>query len=196
MFGLPKLLEKSPRAIGLTLLGNLLNRVMDYLNPQPPNWGVFIAGTTEPAFAFSSVSELSIGGDANISDYPIENGTFTTYNKVLMPNTYPIRLCRDGSEAQRGAFLAWLQASLTSLELFDVLCPENSYSSVTLKSYRLTRSSTNGAAMIVAECIFQEVRQIPAAYGATRITDPANRPPTPAARVNPVAAPAITNFPP
>jgi len=185
MFGIPNLLRKAPGAIAITLLGNSVSRLMDFLFPAP-TWGVYRPGTTTPAFEVSSVAELDLGGETALSDYPIETGSFTTYNKVLMPNVFSIRLTRDGSENQRAAFLNWLQAVLQSLDLFDVLCPERTYRNVTLKSYRITRTSESGAAMIVADCIFQEVRQIPALYGTSQISAPANQPPTPTVRVSPV----------
>lgn len=185
MFGIPQLLNKAPKAIAFTLLGNLANTIVDFLFPAP-TWGIYKKGTTTPAFDVSSVAELSIGGESNVSDYPIEDGTFTTYNKVLMPNIFPIVMTRDGSQAERTAFLNWLQVTVGSFELFDVLCPERTYRNVTLKSYRISRSSSSGAAMIIANCIFQEIRQIPAVYSSSSTPNPENQPATPTARTHPV----------
>ena len=192
MFGIPNLLRNAPTAIVLTLLGNLVSSLNDFFNPAPL-WGIFLPGTTTYATEVSSVQEVNVAGETSVSNYPLEDGTFSTYNKILLPNTYAIRLVRDGSETQRGALLQWLQASLGSLDLFDVLTPEAGYSNVTLKSYRIMRTREAGAAMIVADCIFQEIRQIPAVYSASRITDPANQPATPAARVSGV--PTDRTFP-
>lgn len=194
MFGAPKLLngQINPAVIGL--LGNLVNSLINLRFPAP-NWGVFLPGTTTKAFDVSSVSELDIGGESAVSDYPLENGTFTSYNKVVMPNVFAIRLTRDGSETQRAAFLTWLATNKDALTLFDILCPEATYTNATLKSYRVSRSSSSGAAMVLADCIFQEVRQIPAVYSSSNITDPSNRPATPTTRVNSVPNPGLTTFP-
>lgn len=185
MFGIPKLLNQLPRAVGITLLGNSANALIDFLFPTP-NWGVYKKGTTTKAFDVSSVVELDISGESNVSDYPIEGGTFTTYNKVLLPNAFGIRMTRDGNQEQRTAFLNWLNTTLGSFELFDILCPEYTYKNVTLKSYRISRTSESGASMVSADCLFQEVRQIPASYTTTRIPAPANQPASPAARTHPV----------
>lgn len=194
MFGIPKLLNQLPRAVGLTLLGNAANRLMDFLFPAP-NWGIYKKGTTQLAFEVSSVVELDIGGESNVSDYPVEDGTFTTYNKVLMPNMFALRMTRDGSQAQRTAFLNWLNTNLGNFELFDVLCPERTYRNVTLKSYRISRTSAAGAAMVTADCIFQEIRQIPAAYTTAGIPEPENQPATPTVRVNPIPDSNVVGFP-
>lgn len=191
MFGVPNLLNGLPRAAGLSLLGAGVSRAMDAIFPAP-NWGVFLPGTTDPAFVVSSVTELDVGGESNISDYPIETGSFTSYNKVVMPNVFAIRLARDGSETERAAFLQWLAASAANLDLFDVLCPEATYQNVTLKSYKVSRTSESGAGMIMADCIFQQVRQIPAQYSNSDIPDPNNQPTTPTARVNAVPTTAVT----
>lgn len=185
MNGIPNLLRNTPRAIGLTLLGNAAQALVDFLFPTP-TWGVYLPGTTTKAFDVSSVGEMGIGGEAHVSDYPIEDGTFTTYNKVVMPNGFAIRMTRDGSESDRAAFLKWLEFSKNTTTLYDILCPENVYLNATLRSYRVVRSVNSGAGMIVAECIFQEIRELAAAYGSSNITDPENQPTTPTARVNPV----------
>lgn len=194
MFGIPKLLNKPPTAQDFSLLGNLVNSIINLRFPAP-NWGVFLPGTTTKAFDVSSVVELDIGGESAVSDYPLENGTFASYNKVIMPNVFMVRMTRDGSETQRAAFLNWLEINRGALSLFDILCPEAIYPSATLKSYRITRNSSSGAAMVIADCVFQEVRQIQAVYSSSSITSPANRPSTPAARVNPVANPSLITFP-
>lgn len=193
MFGIPNLLRKAPKAIALTLLGNLANAIVDFLFPAP-TWGVYLPGTTTPAVAVSSVTELNIAGESIVSDYPIETGSFNTYNKIAMPNVFAIRLTRDGSEAERKEFLQWLELNVILLDLYDILCPENTYTKATLKSYRVSRSGTSGAGMIIADCIFQEVREIPAVYSSSQVTDPENQSTTPAARVSPEAAPQV-DFP-
>lgn len=185
MFGAPNLLNGPAASPVPSLIGNAIFSAVAAFYP-PPNWGVFKVGTTEPAFPVSSVLELDIGGESVISNYPIEDGSFTTYNKVVMPDTFPIRLIRDGAEPIRAEFLKWLQNAKNSLDLYDVLCPENAYPNVTLVSYRVTRTSESGAALILADCLFQQVRQIPAAYTRTAIPLPENQPSTPTTRVSPV----------
>lgn len=185
MNGIPNLLRNTPRAVITGIIGKSLDSLIDYLFPTP-NWGVFVSGTTSKAFDVSSVVEQDIMTDSAISDYIIETGSFATYNKVQMPNVFSIRLTKDGSEFERGEFLDWLESSKNGLDVFDVLCPEKTYSSATLKAYRVSRSAQSGAARIIADCIFKEVREKPADYSSTRITNPENKPKTPTVRVGAV----------
>lgn len=191
MNGQPQLLNGAPPVFVTGLLGNLISTLINIRFPAP-NWGVFLPGTTDKAIEVSSVVELDLAGESAVSDYPIETGSFTTYNKVILPNTFQVRMTRDGSETQRAEFLNWLSVNKDATTLFDILCPEVVYPNATLRGYRVSRSSSSGAAMIVADCLFQEVRQVTTLYKSSNISDPKNMPSTPTARVSPVETTAVT----
>jgi hypothetical protein len=183
--GVPNLLRNAPKAIGISLLGNAVSSIWNYLFPGP-TWGVFDVGTADPSVQVSSVGEVDISGESRVSDYPIQTGSFTAYNKVQMPNVVTIRMTKDGSDDSRASLLAWLADNVVRRTLFDVLTPEWRYASMTLVGYRVGRSARSGAAMIIADCLFQEIRQLPAKYSTTNIPDPENQPSPPTNRANPV----------
>jgi len=182
--GVPNLLRNAPKAIGITLLGNLASAVWNFLFPGP-TWGVFKVGTADPAIVVSSVVEQDISAESRASDYIIQSGSFTNYNKVQTPNIITIRMTRDGNEASRQEFLQWLDTNIAATSLFDVLSPEFRYPNVTLVGYRMSRSARSGAAMIVADCLFQAIRERPGIFSSTIIADPGNQPSTPTVRVYP-----------
>lgn len=182
--GVPNLLKNAPKAIGLTLLGNAASALWNFLFPGP-TWGVFDVGTTDRSVAVSSVSEIDISAESRVSDYPIQTGSFTTYNKVKLPNIVTIRMTKDGQEISRAELLSWLDLHVNAQTLFDVLTPEWRYPSMTLVGYRMNRSARSGAAMIIADCLFQQVRELPAAYSVATIEEPENQPSTPTARAYP-----------
>lgn len=184
MFGIPNLLNKAPRAIAITLLGNLVGQIYDFFVQDPP-WGVYKAGTTEKAVDVTSVSELDTTGTSLVSDYPIETGSFVSYNKVQVPNFFSIRLMHDGFLGVRGSLLEWLEANVGNLETFDIICPEKVWSNVTLVRYRVSRRAEAGAGMIVADCDFQQVRERPAVYTNSKVTAPENKQSEPAVQVQP-----------
>ena len=183
--GAPNLLRNYPRAFGLTLLGNVVNAAWNFLFPGP-QWGVFIEGTATPAVTVSSVLAVDAAGDSRTSDYPLQTGSFTTYNKVRTPNVFRITITRDGFESDRQELLQWLVDNLDQPTVYDVVCPEFRWPSVTLVSYRITRTAQSGAGMILAECIFQQIRQLPVVYSNSTIASPENQSSTPTARVNAV----------
>lgn len=184
--GVPNLLKNAPKAIGITLLGNLATKLWDYLFPGP-TWGVFKVGTTDVAIEVSSIIEQDVSAEARASDYIIQTGSFTNYNKVRQPDIITIRMTKDGGDVSRLQLLYWLNQHVTETSLFDILSPEWRYPNMTLVGYRLGRSARSGAAMIVADCLFQQIREKPAVFSITNIAEPENQPSTPTARVNPIA---------
>lgn len=192
--GVPNLLKNAPKAIGITLLGNLATKLWDYLFPGP-TWGVFTVGTSDPAIEVSSVLEFDVAAEARVSDYFIQTGSFTSYNKVRMPDIIPIRLIKDGNETSRLQLLYWLDDNVTKTSLFDILSPEWRHHNMTLVGYRMSRSVRAGAAMIVADCLFQQVREKAVVFSSSTISDPEAQPSTPTVRVYPAPATPAPNSP-
>uniref|UniRef100_A0AAU6W2U9 Phage tail protein n=4 Tax=unclassified bacterial viruses TaxID=12333 RepID=A0AAU6W2U9_9VIRU len=169
--GVPNLLKTAKKAITLTLLGNGLSALKSFLFPGA-TWGVFDVGTANRAVDVSNVMEVDISAESHTSDYIIQSGSFTSYNKVQMPLITTIRMTKDGGEESRQLMLAWLEKNVSDTSLFDVLTPEYRYASMTLVGYRMSRSARSGAAMIVADCLFQEVRQRAATYINSNASQP------------------------
>ena len=181
--GIPNLLNGLPRAAAISLLGMSIRGAWDALFPGPV-WGVFNPGTTDEAVQVSSVVYVDIAGDSQVSDYPLQSGSFTSYNKVVTPNLFRVALANDGNEDERRAFLLWLEQNAAETSLFDVYCPDYVWPKATLVSYRISRSARNGATMLVADCVFQHVRELPSTYSTTNVPNPDNQSPAPTARVN------------
>jgi len=186
MDGIPNLLNPLPRNVTLTVLGNAVTGLFNFLFPGP-QWGVFKPGVAEPAVVVDSVVAIDIAADASASTYPIQTGSFTNYNKVRNPDAFRVELSRDANEQGRAEFLAWLEANASDTTLFDIVVPEKAWPNSTLIAYRVSRRASMGAARIVADCVFQQVRELPAQYSSSEVPDPNNQSPAPTARVNAVA---------
>lgn len=198
MFGVPNLLNKAAKALPYTLIGNAISAIYDYFVPAP-RWGIYFPGTTDIAMHVSSIVELDIVADTVVSDYILESGSFTTYNKTLRPINFGVRVTRDGMEYLRSDFLGWLERERDALSVFDVVCPEYTWTNATLVGYRITRSAQSGAAMISADLFFREVREKPAEYTNSKINAPENQETTPTVLVSPVPNPpqiTATDLPP
>lgn len=180
--GVPNLLKNAPKAIGITLLGNLATKLWDLLFPGP-TWGIFKVGTSKPAMLVSSIIELDVSAEARVSDYIIQSGSFTSYNKVRQPDIFSIRMIREGDDLNRNDMLLWLSENMSKTSLFDVLTPEFRYSNVTLTAYRVSRSARSGVSLIIADCLFQQVREKPVVFSSTTIAAPENQPASPTVRV-------------
>jgi hypothetical protein len=94
-----------------------------------------------------------------LSDYPLEKGAFESYNKVSTPFSAKIRFASGGSEQEREALLTSVATIASTLELYDLVTPEKTYSNVNVEHYEWARSSHNGVGMIQVEIWVLEIRQ-------------------------------------
>jgi hypothetical protein len=152
-----------------------------------------LTGGGKPVITPDSVISLEWHGEERISDYPVENGGFASFNKVAVP--YDLRIVMTcaglnyvqttlqpvtqllnqalaglglafGQPMSRDAFLSALDSMLDSTTLYDVITPDKVYKNVNLVSYSHAKKHDDGATMVVAELIFREVRtSVSANYG-------------------------------
>lgn len=127
-------------------------------DPVPGTWGLYDADNILVLTA-DTVLAVAFGNDFRISDYPLEDGGFESYNKVATPYTARIRMAFAGKSAgDRAQFLSDLDEALKSLELYSVVTPEAVYGNANIARYDYKRESREGAGMIVADLLITEVR--------------------------------------
>lgn len=180
---------------------------VDLLNTGSPTYAVVMAGTQTsqggfvpsvagnlgasksgtPVLTPDSVLSLEWHGEERISDYPVQNGQFASYNKVKVPfDLRMVMTCQGlnyvqsalqsvtqsldqalgqlglafGQPMSRDAFLKQLDTMLDSTDLYDVVTPDKVYQNVNLVGYNHAKQDTKGAVMIIAELMFREVREV------------------------------------
>jgi len=193
--------EEPILAIGLGTVENLLGSAFQ----QAPRWGIFdlegeqlgltIAGSTTALQSLgntlldqltgNSTPVLSTIGfdflkEMKVSDFPVEQGGFASYNKVEMPANPTVMLAFAGSESDRTAFLAAIDAATKSTGLYNVVTPEVIYIGYTIERYRYSRRATKGATLLLVEIALKEVRQVSPAFATvSQIVNPQNTSATP-----------------
>lgn len=199
---------------------------IDLLNTGAPAYAIVTAGSTAtqggflaavagklggvnggtPVITPDSVLSLEWRGEERISDYPLMDGTFSSFNKVKVP--YDLRMvmtCQGlnyvqevlqsvtqqidqalgnlglafGQPMDRPAFLQQLDAMLDDTNLYDVVTPDKVYKNVNLVSYNHAKKNDEGATMIVAELLFREVRVSQASFYDTPISSASESAATP-----------------
>jgi hypothetical protein len=180
---------------------------VDLLNTGAPTYAVVTAGTSansggfmasvsgvlgatqsgRPVLTPDSVLSLEWHGEERISDYPVQNGQFVSYNKVKVPfDLRMVMTCQGlnvvqdalkpvtqlldqalsnvglafGQPMTRDAFLRQLDSMLDSTDLYDVITPDKVYENVNLVGYNHTKKSDEGGTLIIAELMFREVREL------------------------------------
>ncbi len=121
-------------------------------------WGIF-SQSGAPILTGHSVIAFGNSSEYKISDYPIEQGGFSSYNKVKIPYEVKVQFAVDGTVSNRSAFITNAENLLASLSVVNVVSPDKTYinANVVKVSYDRTRAN-GGASLIMFDVFCREVR--------------------------------------
>jgi hypothetical protein len=138
----------------------------------PPAWGVFDQNGDQVLFP-DSVLEFSNRKEYDIPTFPVVEGSFASYNKVIRPFEIQLRFSKGGTEDERAQFLSDLDDLASSLDLFDVVTPERVYQDVNLVRYEVIRRGAKGAYFLTeVDAYFEQVIEVQAQYTTTAVQLP------------------------
>lgn len=168
-------------ASGLAVIAELGDLVgIDVLNPRSSDWMIIDAVSGGTVIVPDTVPKFEFRGDRRISDYPVEQGAFASYNKVQEPFSIRMQMVCSGlnyaQEAinalslnigqnymQKADFLKTLDGMLATTDLFNIVTPDAIYKNANMEHYDYRRESNDGATMLKIEVWFREVRVAKAA---------------------------------
>ena len=115
------------------------------LGPTTSQWGLFSGGAG--AIPAQSVVAFDYKREFSISDYPVEQGAFRSYNKVALP--YDVRLRYTAVNlAQRSALISSIDEALVSLALYDAVTPEVIIPNVNVTHMDYHRTAEQGLGLL------------------------------------------------
>jgi len=144
---------------------------------DPSQISGFWAGALEslglnPWLSTLSTNSVDYSKETKISDFPVERGSFASYNKVELPANPVVTLCFMGSESDRTSFLDAIDAACKSTDLYTVTTPEKDYIDHSLERYNYQRRAEKGATLLFVEISLKEVRNVTATYTQSQIDTP------------------------
>lgn len=140
-----------------------------------PQWGLFDQDGN-PVLTGDSTLAFEINQDSSVTNYPIEDGGFETYNKVQTPFRVKFTFTKGGTTSDRASFLKKLDDLQASIDEFVAVTPEITYQSVTIDHYDVRRTARGGVTLLTVDVWCQEIRTGSAAQfsnttpGTTQIT--------------------------
>lgn len=124
-----------------------------------PQWGIF--GTTGMTILQAdSVLSVEYAHDYKISDYPLEKGAFSSYNKVQTPFQTKVTFLVGTA---RFNFLSAIETLAGSLDLVTIITPDFQYPSANVTHVSYRRIAQNGVTLIAVEVWCEEIRIVGAA---------------------------------
>lgn len=155
--GVPPLLGGASvgAAVGLATLA--ADTIMGLGGLFGQQWGIFLFGF--PIVLADTVVDLSFKREWIISDYPLEQGAFETYDKVAVPFDIRVRFVAGGSDINKTLLLTSIAAIAGDMNLYDVATPNAVYRNCNVRHYDYSRSSTKGLGLLTVDVWLQEIRQ-------------------------------------
>lgn len=140
-------------AAALTIIGEILP-----LGLFGTKWGI-VDKNGSSVIVPDSFVDFEYREERKIPNYPIEQGSFQSYNKVALPFDCRVTVsCSGNGKMSKQAFLTAIQALLNSLDLVSVVTPNITYDNCNLVHVDYRREARQGATLILAQLWFQEVR--------------------------------------
>jgi len=155
--GIPNV-PKLPRNVGGALIkfggAALINAVFGNY------WGIF-GQNGIPLLLSDNVTSVRHQNTSQVSNAPVERGSFASYNKVGDPFTVTVQMSKgSGGVFARGAFLGLLDTLANSTDLFLVITPEAVYPNMAITGYDYAREASDGARLLKVNIHLAEVRQV------------------------------------
>lgn len=157
--GVPALL-RGGAAIFDTLTFNTIgfgDALGDVIGTDPSKWGVFDDQGT-PIADYDSVFSVDYTNNSRVSNFPVEEGGFTSYNKVATPYDVEVILNCGGSPARRSACLTALQLARDSVDLYSIFTEIDTILNANCVNLSYRHAAEEGAAILTARLQFLEVR--------------------------------------
>ena len=123
----------------------------------PTSWGLFDDQGQQVIFPDSFLG-LEYRNSRRISNYPLEQGAFESYNKVNDPFDLVVGMTCGGDVAKRTDFLATCKALSEDLNLYTLVTPDEVFESVNLERYDYSRKQHNGATLVTVNLYLKEIR--------------------------------------
>jgi hypothetical protein len=129
--------------------------------PTGPVWGLFDS-SGNAVITPTSWLGVDFHSEARVPSYPIELGSFGSYNKVNAPYEARPTMTIGGTIAERTSFLTTCKNLKEDVNLYVWTTPEFSYPNVNFVDYSYSRTGERGVQLITVEAHLQEIRPAPA----------------------------------
>lgn len=126
------------------------------------------------AVTFTSFINIDYRNEGRALSYPVEQGSFASYNKTQNPLDIRVTLSAQGTNADFEYILLQLDDYQKQAVRLSISTPAALYENMTLESYSYRRGQDNNAGILTVELNLVEVREVETQVKTTVITSPKN----------------------
>ncbi len=121
-------------------------------------WGLYRSGGAI-ALQVDSIVKVAPQREFRVSDYPVEQGGFQSFNKVAMPGDLRVTVTKGGTDSVRQGFLVTLDQLMETTELFNFVTPDSAFLDRSIIHYDYERTNDRGVTLLTIEIELLEIRQ-------------------------------------
>lgn len=143
---------------------------------DPSKFGGIVGGVLDSIGIGGMLSTINVdySKETRVSDFPVERGSFASYNKVEMPGNPTVTLAYGGTESDRATFLNQIDDACKSTELFSVVTPDVTYINYSIERYDYERNHSKGASLLQVEISLKEIREVSARFAQSDVSSISN----------------------
>lgn len=148
----------------LTLL--LEDAIDDIIGALLPQWGIFLDGF--PVLTYDNQTAFAYSQDYKIATYPIEEGSFQSYDKVQEPAEIRCRFSAGASAINRQAMLQSVDAVMSTTDLYDVVTPEEVFLGYNFSHRDYDRAAANVGLVVIDVWLVEILESATAQFQSTQ----------------------------
>lgn len=114
--------------------------------------------------SITSFLSASVTSGGSVVSAPVEEGSFTSYNKTADPLAVKVEAAFQGTKAELQTILESLETLKESTDTFSIVTPYAEYENMTLASYQFESRTENGVGVLFVTMDTEEVKEVSAAY--------------------------------
>lgn len=124
------------------------------------------------AVDFYTMLEISVNNSSSIPTEPIEQGSFSSYNRIIEPTEITAMLALMGDDAEIQDALYGLEKLKKSETKLEFITPYDTYENLMLQSYDYRRDGHSGQNVLQVEVRLKEVREVGIQRTTTAVEEP------------------------
>jgi hypothetical protein len=126
------------------------------------------------ALSFTSFLDLDYKNEGKALEYPVEEGSFASYNKTQNSMEIKATVALQGTDADYNDLLTKLEDFQEKAVKLSIATPSDFYEGFTLEGLGYKRTAENNAHLLTVELTFKEVREVKTQVTTQAITKPRN----------------------
>ncbi len=132
-----------------------------------PVWGIFNQAGQQVIIP-DNVIDFDNRNEWRVSTYPVQDGGFASFNKVIVPPENSVRMTKAGSQNDRTDFINQIKAIAGDTNLYTILTPEQQYLNCNVVRYEVIRRGAAAAFFLnEVDIFFTTINPVTAQYSST-----------------------------